>query len=174
MQRFAYQFSSDTSTAFGQGRDEADRAVSAALGLGFPAYDTLIYYDLEAFNTSDSTCVAAAKSFINGWDYQLGHVREYPCGVYGSSCASNMSGYATITYKPDQVDLANWDSSNKTAYNVRCVSNVYWSQNQRIHQWAAGVYETWPQAGGVTLNIDKNCTDSLMNRVATLYESCDV
>jgi hypothetical protein len=27
-----------------------------------------VTYDLEAFNTSNSTCVAAAKSFIEGWD----------------------------------------------------------------------------------------------------------
>lgn len=167
---FGSRFSTDTSTAFGQGKYQADLAISAALNLGFPIYDTLIYYDLEGFTNPDSTCLEAARAFINGWDYQLSYVKGYASGVYGSSCGSNMSGYATITYKPGQVHLAAY-GTNKTAYSVPCVSNTYWSQNQRVHQWAKNASETW---GGVQLTINKSCSDSLMNRRATLYVSCDV
>ncbi len=168
------RFSLNISTATSQGESEARSAVNAAVNLGFPRYDTPIYYDLEPFDTSNSSCVAAVKAFINGWDYELDHPLINWSGVYGSSCASDMIAFPYISNVPDLVDLADYGpfyGSNKTAYNIRCVGNTYWSNNMRIHQWAGNVSKTY---GSTNLMIDQDCTDVRMNRIASLSVSCSV
>jgi hypothetical protein len=62
-----YVFSYNTTTAYNQGYSEARSAHVAAVGLHF-TNDTPMVYDLEAgWDTTNSSCVAAAKAFVRGW-----------------------------------------------------------------------------------------------------------
>lgn len=157
---FSHRMSSDPNTAYSQGRTEANSAVSAAANLGLTAggAQTIIYFDLEAF-PNDSACRNAVKSFISGWS---GRLRElgHRAGVYGSGCGSYVTDWAAITNVPDDVWPAHWIYSsynaNATVWSVACVPDSYWSNHQRIRQYAGGHNETW---GGVTFNIDSDVLD---------------
>jgi hypothetical protein len=52
--------------AVGRGR----ASCAAAANLGFDGTN-VYYFDLESFNTGNSTCRTAVKSFINGWSSRI-------------------------------------------------------------------------------------------------------
>lgn len=150
---FSSRMSYDTATARSQGINQASSAHSAAVNLGFAA-GTIIYYDIEAYDTSNTSCKAAVKAFLGGWDYQL-HVKGDYAGIYGSSCGSNVAGWASLSTVPDDVWVAAWDGRH-TVWGLSCLSDTLWSNNQRIHQYQGGHNETY---GGITFNIDGDCED---------------
>ncbi len=153
------RFSSDPTTAFNQGRAEADAAHQRMRELGLADGSTLVYYDMEAYDTTNSACKAATEAALSGWVSRL-HELGDRAGIYGSGCGSAPSGWASMQHVPDDVWLAHWIygsyNPNATVWNVACVSDSLWSNHQRIRQYAGGHNETW---GGVTLNIDCNIAD---------------
>ncbi|MEK8033524.1 DUF1906 domain-containing protein [Ideonella sp. DXS29W] len=152
---FAHRFSSNTSTAYQQGKDEAVAAYKAIKALGFgDGLNTPVTYDLEAYPNS-SSCRAAVKSFMQGWVDQLAVAPAQVSGVYGSACASYLSDFAAITRPPRYVHAADWDLDHST-WNLSCISSSYWVNSQRFKQFRGDHNETW---GGVTLNIDSNCAN---------------
>ena len=155
------RMSYNPTTAYNQGASEANAASDVAANLGLTG--TIIYYDLENYNTTDTACRNAAKSFISGWTAQL-HARGNQSGVYGSACGSAISDFASISNVPDAVWPAHWlipyqYRSDATVWNVLCLSNNLWNNHQRIRQYAGGHNETW---GGLTLNIDSNVIDGIV------------
>jgi hypothetical protein len=82
-------------------------------------------------------------------------------GGYGSSCSSYLTDWSNNSPAPDQVWIAAWTDDeynpNATVWNVVCLSNSLWANNQRLRQYAGGHNETW---GGVSLNIDSNVFDT--------------
>jgi len=147
---YSNRISYESNTAYQQGRGEASNAVAIAQNLGFTTGEP-IYYDLEAYNTTDTACRNAVKSFIQGWADRLRELGYIP-GVYGSSCGSGMADFISMA---DVVWLAHWIyptyNSSATVWNVSCVSNSLWPNYQRIRQYTGGHNETY---GGITLNID--------------------
>ena len=164
--------SNDPATAYNQGISEANAAIDVAIDLGLALADgsgAIIYYDLENYDTTNIACRNAAKSFISGWTAQL-HARGSEAGVYGSSCGSAISDFATISNIPDAVWAAHWLTPyqyrpDATVWDVACLSNGIWGNHQRIRQYAGGHDETW---GGVTLNIDCNVIDGIVASVASV------
>jgi len=153
--------STDPTTAYNQGVNEANAAADAASNLGLGL--TIIYYDLENYDTTNGTYRNAVKSFISGWDNQI-RARGHKAGVYGASCGSAMIDFTSIANVPDVVWLANWYhnagqgnyNSNATVWGVACLGDGYWSNHQRLRQYEGGANETW---GGITLNVDLNVID---------------
>ena len=166
------RISNDPATAYNQGISEANAAINVAIDLGLASADgsgTIIYYDLEVYDTTNTACRNAAKSFISGWTAQL-HARGSEAGVYGSSCGSEISDFATISNIPDAVWAAHWLTPyqyrpDATVWDVACLSNSLWANHQRIRQYAGGHDETW---GGITLNIDCNVIDGIVASVASV------
>lgn len=105
---FRYPFSSNPTTAYNQGRQEADLALTAAAALGLTGpgkSGTVIYYDLEAYNTADAACQTAVQAFINGWVTRM-HEFGSRAGVYSTTSAlSKMWAFAN---KPDDIWAAWW------------------------------------------------------------------
>ena len=161
---FSYRISYDPITAYQQGRDEASNAIITAQNLGF-SFGEPIYYDLEAYDTTNTTCRNAVKSFMQGWADELREDGYIP-GVYGSSCASAMTDFTSIA---DVIWLAHWIysyyNSSATVWDVACVSNSLWSNHQRIRQYTGGHNETY---GGIVLNIDCDVADG---KLATVKSS---
>jgi hypothetical protein len=160
------RMSSDPVTAHGQGVAEADKAVNVMVNLGLAEADgsgMIVYYDLEAYNTGNTTCRNAANAFISGWVAQM-RARGNLGGVYGASCASAVTDWAGIENVPDAIWIANWYgnagtvSYRKTAsvWGAACLSDSLWSNHQRLRQYAGDHFETW---GGITLGIDSNVLD---------------
>ena len=164
---FSVTMSPNSSTAYGQGKDQAIDAARTArkYGLSFSDTDesgTVIYYDLEAFNINDTQCLNAAKAFINGWVEEL-HSRGIMAGLYGSVCGSGLNEYYGLDNVPDVIWPAFWISStyvsSTTVNNLPCVSNSMWGNHQRILQYTGPHIENW---GGTTMNIDLNVIDGIV------------
>jgi photosystem II stability/assembly factor-like uncharacterized protein len=145
---FTSKISTNTTTAFNQGVNEAASAISAANALGLST--SIVYYDMENYNSGDATCKAAVNSFINGWVQRM-HSSSFLAGVYGSATNAN-SGWATIANVPNNVWIALWNGVASTT-GLSPLPDSLWSNSQRIHQYAGGHNETW---GGITFNIDND------------------
>jgi hypothetical protein len=153
---FGVTFSSNTTTAYAQGKAEARAARSKLIGLGISnqASGTPVTFDLEAFNASACNAGAAAVSFVRGWVDQLHVAPAQSAGVYGSTCASQLQSYAAV-HPPDYIWGADYDGNEHTSV-MSCVSSGIWTHNQRLKQLRGGHNETW---GHVTLNIDTDCSN---------------
>jgi len=163
---YSVRMSSDPFTAYQQGMSEAGLALTTAAQLGLTGADktgTVIYYDLEAYNTSNSACKDAASMFIQGWTDRM-EAAGNVSAMYGASCASALTDIANLSNPPDAIWVANWYlnyayNSAATVWNTACLANSYWPNHQRIRQYTGGHNETW---GGVTLNVDSNVLDGVV------------
>ena len=162
---YSSRMSSNPATAYQQGVNEANSALTAAVQLGLTETErngTIIYYDLEAYDTSNTACKTAANSFIQGWTDQMEGTGNIS-GMYGASCASALTDIGNLTNPPDAIWIANWIyssyNSSATVFNTACLLNSYWPNHQRIRQYAGGHNESW---GGATLNIDSNVIDGVV------------
>jgi photosystem II stability/assembly factor-like uncharacterized protein len=158
------RYSSDPSDAFAQGRAEADAALAAAKAVGLSEADgsgTIVYYDMEAYDGSDESCVAAAQAFVAGWSSRL-RERGSQAGVYGLACNPPLGRYASIGATPDAIWMAAWNRDaydpSMTVWGISCIDDSLWARSQRIRQYTNSHDETW---GGVTIEIDSNAVDSI-------------
>lgn len=164
---FRERFDWNPSTAFSQGRAEAEKALTSARRLGLTEADgsgSVLYYDLEAYNGQDSTCVEAARAFVAGWVQRL-HESHNKAGLYAHACRPPLAQYATLPTPPDAVWFAAWNrpgfDPNVTVWDISpdCLPPTLWTQQQRIYQYTGGHLETW---GDVTLHIDSNVLDGIV------------
>ncbi|MFI8456241.1 glycoside hydrolase domain-containing protein [Kitasatospora sp. NPDC085464] len=142
-----------SSGAEGQGRAAAEAAVKLAKGLGFTT-GTVLYTDMEDYSPGYRTNVL---NYLSGWTGRL-HELNFRSGVYSSSssgikdmaAAYNSTGFD----RPDVAWSANWNNAADTDDSY--IPAGYWSNHQRVHQYAGNVTESH---GGTTINIDRNYVD---------------
>ncbi|MFH9083930.1 glycoside hydrolase domain-containing protein [Streptomyces sp. NPDC017673] len=142
----------DITSPTAQGTSAADDAITQAASLGFPA-GSVLYYDMEAYSSSDSSDVL---SFLSAWTKEL-HARGYDSGVYSSSSSgiSDLADHYGSGYQmPDVIYDALWNGSADTGDPA--VPSTLWANHQRIHQYSGGHTETY---GGVSINIDSDYLD---------------
>ena len=164
------RMSSDVTTAFQQGVNEANLAVErlAQLGLTGPSKTgSVVYYDMENYGTN-AACRSAVNAFMNGWVSQI-HTRGNLAGVYGSTlCNTGLSDFLNITHVPDVIWPARWYHNlgegyydpSASVWNLgSCLPNTAWSNHQRIRQYEGDHDETW---GNLTLDIDSNVLDGVV------------
>ena len=166
---YRYRFSSSPNTAYQQGRLEADAAFETNRNLGFLG-NTVIYYDMEMYSTTNLACRDAVNSFLAGWSQRL---QEYGVrsGVYGHRV--NVNDWATIAYPgtPHNVWIASWIRSTYdpgvTAYGIPGISDNLW-RDQRIRQYAGDHVEYY---GGIGFSIDSNIMDGEVTALPNLASS---
>jgi hypothetical protein len=150
----------DPATAGAQGAAAAVDAMNRAAALGIGAQRPL-FFDIEAYNNSDASCVAAVRAFVSGWAGQL-HQGGYLAGLY-SSAASGIADQSAIAGNPayhqlDFIWFAHWNNDpSVNEPNKAWLPDHLWANHQRIHQYRGGQQESY---GGVTINIDRNYVDS--------------
>ncbi|WP_020520300.1 glycoside hydrolase domain-containing protein [Catelliglobosispora koreensis] len=150
------KMSSDPATARSQGMTSASSAVSAAQALGIPP-GSAIYNDIEHY-PSNASCRAAVLSYLSGWTQRL-HALGYLSGMY-SSGSSGITDVCNAYHDPqytrlDHLWIAWWNGVADTDAGSYCPDD-YYSNHQRLHQYAGDVDETW---GGVRVHIDRNYLD---------------
>ena len=128
---YAHTFSSNTSTAYTQGEDDAAGALIALEDYDVGVDGTPVVYDQEG---NSGGCQAATDAFIQGWI----NFFSYPTGpgtVYGSVCGSNLSALAGLSPPPDFIWGADPDYNSNPSdlwypqYNCG-VPSGYWTNNQ--------------------------------------------
>jgi hypothetical protein len=148
----------DPSNAAAEGVSSADDAANGMAALGLGAGNP-VYFDMENYNTGDSSCVSAVETFLDSWTAEL-HSRGYVSGVY-SSASSGITNLVQETsnpsyHLPDDIWFAHWNGAD-SVYGDSYIPDGDWNNHQRIHQYAGGHNETY---GGATLNIDNDAVDA--------------
>lgn len=153
---FHYTVNADQGAARIDGRDAANDAADLAGSLGIAA-GSVLYDDMEGYNTADGGCSASVMSFFSGWADQL-RARGYGPGVYSSAGAGiadlvrnfDNGGYS----KPDHVWFA-WWNNQANVDGGRFLPGDRWG-GRRIHQYQGGHDESF---NGTTINVDSNFLD---------------
>ncbi len=114
-------------------------------------------YDLEPFVNDCSYNMSDVESFISGWDANLKANGFYPV-LYGSTGASDLTQFASISSVPDAIYGADWDGVSNVD-DLSPVPSGYWVNNQRYKQFQGNVYETYDAA---TIRVDNDCAGSLV------------
>ncbi len=149
--------SSDAATAETQGRGEADIAVNDANNLGITA-GSVLYYDMERYDDVSGTgaCSTPTKAFLKGWTDRIKEL-NYKSGVYGSPTNANNDWInMPAASQPEIIWMARWNNV-MSVWSILPVTDGFWNNHQRIHQWLGPRDENW---GGVTFNIDNNISDA--------------
>ncbi len=157
-----YKFPYDPELAYQSGVDNANQARAKMIELGLTNPDGsggIIYLDLEHFSYS-STCSAAARAYVSGWTTRLSQL-GIMSGLYSTSTGIRDNEYFNLEIPPYAVWIAEWYTnpgfrSYETVWDLRYLSDQYWTNNQRILQYSGGHSETW---GGVSLDIDCNVAE---------------
>jgi Domain of unknown function (DUF1906) len=151
-------FSNDPTTAQDEGETQAQDAVAAASADGFS--DEYIVYDLEGYDTDDSTCLTAAQSFVNGFEYEVHTVLGEHGGLYGSTCGSDLSAYTAHSNIPEAIYPADYGYSDYATTPLQCVPDDDWDHNQRVHQWSGDTDLRFDSGdSGPGWVIDEDCLD---------------
>jgi hypothetical protein len=147
------------SQAAAEGQQSATQAVADAASFGL-GQGTPIYYDMEAYDETDSSCVTAVLTFLDAWDRQL-EASGYVSGVYSSAASgvTDLQTTATIAGHPLAEPQAIWIALWDNALNVTgspYVTSAVWPTSARSKQYAG------PQVlsiGGYSLDIDSDLVD---------------
>jgi hypothetical protein len=118
-------------TAYDLGASEADAAANRASALGMG--NSIVYYDMEAYSTGNSSCSATVGQFLSGWVNEL-HVQGFLAGVY-----IYHPNFVDMTTAPDAIWASNGDGSN-SASDLGIVTSANWS-GKEIHQYCVGSQE---------------------------------
>lgn len=167
--RIANNPADDYAAAREQGRREAVDTVQRAETLGIVPRSTL-WYDLEAYDTSNERCRDSSLAFLSGWTEQL-HDLRYRSGVYASA-ARGMNALDEARVRepgrftmPDRIWVADWIDRSRYRKPPRTTppslfSSYFgddgWTPGNRMRQYQGDHDETY---GGVTINIDTNYLD---------------
>ncbi|MDQ1618771.1 MAG: hypothetical protein QOE19_1340 [Actinomycetota bacterium] len=148
----------DPASAAAQGSASADDAIAILTSLGLGT-GSVVYFDMEAFDYTNASCLAAVQTFLDSWTVRL-HARNYLSGIYTSSNTMKATlvdkqGDATF-HQPDDIWFARWNNNSSTTGDP-AIPDQFWADHQRIHQYRGGHTETW---GGVTINIDNDSVDA--------------
>ena len=148
----------NTSDAFDKGRAVAQNAFQhASADLDLTIADLPIVYDLENFDTTNASCLDAAKAFMRGWTSYLHQGVSQTSGLYGSVAGSGLDEFWSISPNPDFIWGAKWDGNSHTS-QLSPVAAAHWT-NRRHKQF---IGETSRTANGVTLQVDVNCAGGPM------------
>jgi Rv2525c-like, glycoside hydrolase-like domain len=146
----------DPANAPAQGRAAAEDAVAQAGLLGIGA-GSVIYFDMEAYPTTDAACTQTVLTFLSNWSTRL-HELNYLSGVYSSagSAIHDLVGVynSTAFVRPDHVWFARWN--DVVTVSDPAIPDADWPNHQRIKQYHGGHDETY---GNVTINIDNDFLD---------------
>ncbi len=161
-----------------KGREQADLAYNSAANLGLDG--TIIYFDIEPYNTLSKECSAAVRDYIGAIVNEM-HNNAWggSVGVYGAVDAAGGDFY-NASPRPDDIWVAQrlgkrvtvWDLAAGVVgqtLNTALTDDLAWTDHQRMHQyripyknrnkkWADQVLETWGGAG--PYNVDEDIVDA--------------
>ncbi len=154
-QEYFGDLSTNTTTAFNQGVNEANQAADRMAVLSFPQ-GSIVYFDFE--RPHPASIEPSVKAFVNGWSSQL-HARGLNAGVYGSYLSAAAWQGTGVPNAPDAIWPYNLNVG-RTVFDLcgpsYCLPNDIWSNHQRVHQYSQNMSDTH---GGITLTIDQDFAD---------------
>lgn len=155
------------SGAGARGSADGTDAVAAARSLGLLPGSAL-YADVEHYDRTSTSCVAAVRTYVSEWTRAL-HRNGYLAGVYvhqDSGLRDLAGSYLSTSFaRPDAVWMARWDNV-ATVTGWPTAGDALWAEFQRAKQYRGDHVETW---GGVSLEIDSDIIKGPVATVARTY-----
>ena len=136
--------------ASAKGTSAADNAVDELTALGIGAGNP-VYYDMEPFNTGNSSCNRAAAAFISAWTAEL-HTLGYVSGLYAHPTLGLKPMVNRSDPKPDDVWFPDY-----APYGSWITDDTSIYAGHRIHQYTNSHQEVF---SGVTFQIDNDAVDA--------------
>ncbi|MFF7984632.1 glycoside hydrolase domain-containing protein [Streptomyces sp. NPDC007901] len=145
-----------TANAASLGTADATDAVAKAAALGMKA-GSPIYLDMEAYDTTNTSCNNAVLTYVRAFDKQL-RAKTYRAGFYGftSSSAKAIANATDRTDLPGNLWYALWDKNNTTTADWPFGATQY-TGHSRAHQYMVNSKET---RGGYTITVDRDAWDA--------------
>ncbi len=152
---------------YNYGVSEANAAAEEAYGLGLGS-GSVIYYDMENYDQTNSACQAAVVAFLDGWVYGLENSSdgEYVPGLYTNTAPAEADWpdlqsaiQDVLVGKSDQratiwgLDCAEPSTNYSTCSPSYGLTDSTWGEGYRAHQYFDNSAETY---GGVSLGIDRD------------------
>jgi uncharacterized protein YraI len=157
------------SAAATQGTSAADDASAQVKALGM-FKGGAIYYDMENYTTTNTSCRNAVLTFLSAWTREL-HRLGYVSGVYENLNlgARDLAGvYNSSAYaRPDALWIARYDLDPALTGWAGIADNL-WAVHQRAKQFRADFTVTY---GGVKLTIDADSLDAPVATTAFNYQA---
>lgn len=150
--------SADNDQADSDGIQEAISAAFNATQDGLQG--TIIYYDLEYYDNTDSSCKAAVQQFLGAWIPSI-KAAGFKAGIYGSPI--DAPDWASLTVPPDDIWMGTYNPNADlvTIWNLNgsgySLNDGEWGYHERIRQYQNNRKETW---GGAAYNIDPDVEDA--------------
>jgi hypothetical protein len=136
-----------------QGRAAAESGARAARHLGIRR-GTVLWFDLEAFDTTRTHCRRSALHFVSAWTREVRR-EGFRSGLYSSAATLQMLGparaYPDLFSLPGYVWFAHWNGRATVA--SRYLGKRHWWPHRRVHQYRGGHAE---RHGGRRIVIDSN------------------
>jgi hypothetical protein len=155
------------SQAASQGTAAASQAAAAAASYGLGA-GSPIYYDMEAYNNTNTGCRTAVLTFLDAWSRQL-EAQHYVPGFYSSAASGIVDVQSATTIaghpmaKPKAVWFALWDNkANLTGTGY--LTSAVWPLASRSKQYQGN---KMVKVGGISLDIDVDLVGSAVVPGAT-------
>jgi hypothetical protein len=144
------------SNAASLGTTDANDAVAKAAALGMKA-GSPIYLDMEAYDTTNTSCNNAVLTYVRAFGKQL-RAKTYRAGFYGftSSSAKAIANATDKTDLPGNLWYALWDKKNTTTTDWPFGASQY-TGHSRAHQYMVNSKET---RGGYTITVDRDAWDA--------------
>ncbi|MGC0415483.1 DUF1906 domain-containing protein [Embleya sp. AB8] len=144
----------DPARAARQGIAEANDVVDRAGALGFKPGSAL-WFDMEAYDTTDAGCRTAVLDFVSAWSDRV-RERGFVAGYYSSldSGVADLVKAVGNRSIPDAIWYAHWND-RADAGGDGALPDGYW-HGKRVHQYTGNVAETH---GGRRIDIDRNAVD---------------
>ncbi|MER7836101.1 glycoside hydrolase domain-containing protein [Streptomyces sp. NPDC096040] len=145
-----------TANAASLGTSDATDAVAKAAALGMKA-GSPIYLDMEAYDTTNTSCNNAVLTYVRAFDKQL-RAKIYRAGFYGftSSSAKAIANATDKTDLPGNLWYALWDKNNTTTADWPFGATQF-TGHSRAHQYMVNSKET---RGGYTITVDRDAWDA--------------
>jgi hypothetical protein len=150
--------------AASQGTAAANLAITDAKQFGFGT-GTPIYYDMESYTDSNTSCKTAVLTFLDAWDRQL-TAKGYVSALYSSADAAITDLQKTKTIaghsldKPQSVWVALWDNQN-SLNGAPFMSTLTWPVASRSKQYAGNRVV---KVGSYSIQIDADLVGSTVAR----------
>ncbi|MFD8813863.1 glycoside hydrolase domain-containing protein [Streptomyces sp. NPDC059627] len=144
------------SNAASLGTTDANDAVAKAAALGMKA-GSPIYLDMEAYDTTNTSCNNAVLTYVRAFGKQL-RAKTYRAGFYGftSSSAKAIANATDKTDLPGNLWYALWDQKNTTTTDWPFGASQF-TGHSRAHQYMVNSKET---RGGYTITVDRDAWDA--------------
>jgi hypothetical protein len=153
---FNASISTNPTLATTNGHDAAVDAIKDMQKFGFGAH-SVVYLDMEAYDSTDATCSRSVLRFIDEWVHRL-HLSGYVAGVYihTANTVDLIKAHSTAGfYLPDAVWITNWNNK-ASVYGDPVLPDNYWAPHKRLHQYRGPHPQVY---NGVSMSIDTDYLD---------------